>query len=83
MLTCKRCGSDDLMKSDLCGDAGCIHCAGTTVLRKSNDMRCVICKKECRVLSNYMCNECYNHWKTIDNDEREELLASSNGWLNE
>lgn len=31
MAICKRCGADDLHKSDLCGNAGCVHCCGTPI----------------------------------------------------
>lgn len=29
MCICKRCGADDLLKTDLCGDYGCVYCYGT------------------------------------------------------
>lgn len=39
MAICKRCGADDLLTSDLCGNAGCIYCCGTSMeeLKETED----------------------------------------------
>lgn len=39
MAICKRCGANDLLTSDLCGNAGCIYCYGTSIeeLKETED----------------------------------------------
>ena len=37
MAICKRCGADDLVTSDICGNAGCVYCFGTPLEEITND----------------------------------------------
>ena len=72
MAICKRCGADDLIASDLCGNAGCIYCCGTPEenLQKKNkdsytillakEKKCTLCGvKTYLVKESNTCEKCY------------------------
>lgn len=75
MAICKRCGANDLLTSDLCGNAGCIYCCGTSieelesVVTIDSTSKCKYCDK--KAIEEGMCMEHYlkSHSKLYAKEE--------------
>lgn len=73
VIMCERCGSTDLLKSDLCGKAGCIYCYGTPI-RNGNE--CVSCGEvtEERLFKENLCPSCYEKAQAMSLGKREDFI---------
>lgn len=73
MVICERCGAEDLLLSDLCGDTGCVYCYGTP-LRK--DEKCISCEKETeeKLFKEDLCPECYEKVNAMKFTDREDFI---------
>lgn len=73
MVICERCGANDLLSSDLCGNTGCVYCYGTPI-RKGQ--KCISCGEETEEKSfkEDLCPKCYQKANSMSFSEREDFI---------